>query len=70
MLSARALLAVTPGIRLPETGAHDQKRLETPREALVAGADMLVIGRTITAAPDPVAVASEIASSLAESTGI
>ena len=46
---------VTPGIR-PEGGdAHDQARMATPREALSAGADFLVIGRPIIAQGDPLA---------------
>ena len=44
---------VTPGVRPSWAAADDQKRFTTPREALQAGADYLVIGRPITAAPDP-----------------
>lgn len=43
---------VTPGIRLGG-GTDDQKRVATPAAALAAGADRLVIGRAVTAAPDP-----------------
>jgi len=44
---------VTPGIR-PSSGAWgDQKRVMTPTQAIAAGADYLVIGRPITAAPEP-----------------
>jgi len=44
---------VTPGIRMPGQSADDQQRLATPREALSAGADYIVVGRAVTAAPDP-----------------
>jgi orotidine-5'-phosphate decarboxylase len=44
---------VTPGIRLPGDAAGDQARVATPRDAIAAGADYLVVGRPITAAADP-----------------
>jgi orotidine-5'-phosphate decarboxylase len=44
---------VTPGIRMPGQAANDQQRMATPREALAAGADYIVVGRAVTAAPDP-----------------
>lgn len=44
---------ITPGIRLPEDSADDQKRICTPKQALSDGADYLVIGRSITQAADP-----------------
>jgi orotidine-5'-phosphate decarboxylase len=55
---------VTPGVRPAGTDAHDQARVATPEEALREGADLLVIGRAITAAPDPGAAAAAIAASL------
>ena len=54
------LLAVVPGIRLAGGATHDQARVGTPAEALVAGADLLVIGRAVTAAPDPEAAAAAL----------
>jgi len=44
---------VTPGIRMPGQSSNDQQRLSTPREAISAGADFIVVGRAVTAAPDP-----------------
>ena len=61
---APALKRVTPGIRPAGSAAHDQRRVATPEEAITRGADYLVIGRAITAAPDPAAAAAEIARSL------
>ena len=49
-------LIVTPGIRPEGSEKGDQKRTATPREALDAGADYIVIGRPITKAKDPVKV--------------
>lgn len=46
-------LLVTPGIRPAGTALDDQVRAATPQEALRAGSDLLVIGRPVTAAPDP-----------------
>lgn len=53
-------LRVTPGIRLPEDGAGDQKRIMTPQLAVEAGASYLVIGRSVTRAADPLAVLARI----------
>ena len=58
------LTVFTPGIRMELGDRHDQKRVATPLEAIAAGADYLVVGRPITQAPDPVAVAREIGISL------
>ena len=52
-LTRNRLLVVTPGIRAEESPADDQKRRTTARNAILAGADYLVIGRPITDTPDP-----------------
>lgn len=56
---------VTPGIRTGAEPADDQKRTLTPQEAIEAGANWLVVGRPIYAAPDPRAAAEKILASLA-----
>ena len=65
---------VTPGVR-PLTGSpvgtgpsgrpDDQARTATPRAAIRAGADFLVVGRPITAAPDPVAAIRDVLADIA-----
>jgi orotidine-5'-phosphate decarboxylase len=55
--SGSNFLIVTPGIRLPGGDAGDQSRVTTPQDALRAGANHIVVGRPITAAPDPRAAA-------------
>ena len=51
---------VTPGIRLLDDNADDQKRICTPKQALDDGSDYLVIGRSITQAADPAAKLQKI----------
>jgi len=63
-LGPEALLVV-PGIRLASDAAGDQARIMTPRDAAAAGADWLVVGRPITAAPSPAAAAAAIAADIA-----
>ncbi len=62
--SAPGLTRVTPGIRPAGAGSDDQARVASPEEALARGADLLVIGRPITRAADPIAVAHDLASEL------
>ena len=56
----RDFLLVVPGIRPAGAAIADQKRVQTPRDAIAAGADYLVIGRPITEAADPGAAARAI----------
>jgi orotidine-5'-phosphate decarboxylase len=60
----RQVQLITPGIRLADAAADDQKRTLSPREAIEAGANWLVVGRPIYASPDPKAAAERIAASL------
>ncbi|HXF19087.1 MAG TPA: orotidine-5'-phosphate decarboxylase [Streptosporangiaceae bacterium] len=55
---------ITPGVRPAGADRNDQARVATPEEAMRAGADLLVIGRPITGAPDPGAAAAAIAGPL------
>ena len=55
---------VVPGVRLPDAATADQKRVVPPRQALDAGASILVVGRPITQAEDPDAAARAIAATL------
>jgi orotidine-5'-phosphate decarboxylase len=51
---------LTPGIRLAGGEAGDQARVATPEQAARAGVDYLVVGRTVTAAPDPEAAWQQV----------
>ncbi len=55
-----SLMTVVPGIRPPGADPHDQARPASAFAALDAGADLVVVGRAVTAAADPVAAANEI----------
>jgi orotidine-5'-phosphate decarboxylase len=55
------LVVVTPAIRLAGGDDHDQSRTATPGAAIAAGADVLVVGRPVTAAADPEATAERVA---------
>src|SRR6516162_2778119 len=59
------MVLVTPGIRPAGAAAGDQKRIMTPAAAIAAGADHLVVGRPILAAPDPKAAAGAIIAEIA-----
>jgi orotidine-5'-phosphate decarboxylase len=61
---APRMLAVVPGIRMPTSETHDQARPSTPADAVREGADLLVIGRTVTEARDPEAAAQALTASL------
>jgi orotidine-5'-phosphate decarboxylase len=62
------VVLITPGVRPAGSDIHDQARVATPEEAIRAGADLLVIGRPITRAPDPGAAAAAVAASLRRAT--
>jgi orotidine-5'-phosphate decarboxylase len=61
---APRLVRVVPGIRPQGTDHGDQANVATPGEAMAAGADVLVIGRAVTAAKDPKEAAHAIVSDL------
>ncbi|MGQ0577863.1 MAG: orotidine-5'-phosphate decarboxylase [Betaproteobacteria bacterium] len=60
-----AFLRITPGIRLPEDAAGDQKRVMTPRQAVESGSSFLVIGRPVTRAAQPLEVLARINAEMA-----
>jgi orotidine-5'-phosphate decarboxylase len=66
---APRMVAVVPGIRYEGTDAHDQARAATPQQALAAGADLLVIGRAVTAAADRIEAAARIAAAVTGADG-
>lgn len=55
-----SFLTVTPGIRLEESDINDQKRIATPAYARENGADILVLGRTVTKAKNPKAAYEKV----------
>ncbi len=56
----RQCIIITPGVRPAGADAHDQKRTSTPSGAVMAGATLLVLGRTVTAAEDPAYAARSV----------
>jgi orotidine-5'-phosphate decarboxylase len=66
LLVGNDMMLVTPGIRPAGSDHGDQKRVVTPANAIAAGADYLVVGRPITAAADPPAVAAAIIADIAK----
>jgi orotidine-5'-phosphate decarboxylase len=65
--AAPDLVKVVPGIRPSGAPSDDQARAATPAEAVAAGADILVVGRAVTAAPDPEFVAAAMLKEVTES---
>jgi len=64
-ISKEDFVIVTPGIRpAGSSQSDDQKRVATPHMALQSGASYLVVGRPITAAPDPLVAAKQILSEI------
>jgi orotidine-5'-phosphate decarboxylase len=75
LFKGQDLYLVTPGIRSPvspldDKSKDDQKRTQTPYEALQAGASALVIGRPIVQAPDPRAAAMEISLAMVQAASV
>ncbi|WP_029134396.1 orotidine-5'-phosphate decarboxylase [Sedimenticola selenatireducens] len=69
-LVGQEFLLVTPGVRPASAAQDDQKRVMTPLDALNNGADLLVIGRPITAADDPQASLDSIQREIAGFTSV
>ena len=63
---APSIITVVPGIRPAGTPTHDQGRVATPADAIRNGADILVVGRAITDAPDWSAAAAAVASEVSQ----
>jgi orotidine-5'-phosphate decarboxylase len=61
----RELAILVPGVRLPGDSANDQSRVVTPRDAVAAGATYLVLGRTVTAAADPISAMRKVLDEMA-----
>ncbi|MDA9352490.1 orotidine-5'-phosphate decarboxylase, partial [Porticoccaceae bacterium] len=59
-----AFKLITPGIRLPDSAADDQRRIVSPTDAVAMGSDYLVIGRPITQSAQPLETLRQINQSL------
>lgn len=59
-----SVVLITPGVRPAGADTQDQARVATPQQAIADGADLLVVGRPITAAADPAAAAADLLASL------
>ena len=59
-ICGQEFLRVTPGIRLPGGDVHDQKRIATPNGARLGGSSLIVVGRAITGATNPVAAYKKV----------
>lgn len=64
-IAPSSFLIVTPGVRPAGSAAGDQKRVMTPKQARLAGADLVVVGRPLRDAADPAAAARAIVDELA-----
>ena len=64
-IAPSGFLVVTPGVRPAGSAVGDQKRVMTPRQARMAGADLVVVGRPLRDASDPAAAARAIVAELA-----
>ena len=63
------LAVITPGVRLADDPSGDQKRVATPQQAILAGADAIVVGRPINAAADPREAAERYRHAITEALG-
>jgi orotidine-5'-phosphate decarboxylase len=63
--NGKNLAILVPGVRLAGDSANDQSRVVTPADAVKAGATYLVLGRTVTAAPDPAAALGRVLDEIA-----
>jgi orotidine-5'-phosphate decarboxylase len=59
-----ALATLVPGVRLAGDSANDQNRVVTPADAARSGASYIILGRTVTAAPDPVSAMTRVSDEL------